>query len=249
LNKSSPILSTVDLQKRFGKIIAVDGISWEIEEGETIGVLGPNGAGKSTLFNIISGVLTPSSGKIYFDGDDITADKANEIAQKGLVKTFQTTNLFSDLTVAENIRIAAQVNERTYKMVKNGDSLTEVNETTSSIIQEFDLERIKETPMKELSYGDQRIVEIAVVLATNPKVILLDEPTSGVSQNHISKIFDILRSLRNDGEHTTLIIEHNIDFLLDISEYIIVLHQGQILTMDTPENITDDDQVQKVYLS
>jgi branched-chain amino acid transport system ATP-binding protein len=249
MSKGRPLLYTEDLRKDFSGLVAVDAVSWDIDKGETVGIMGPNGAGKSTFFNLIAGVIEPTGGRIYFDGEDISDHSAHETARKGVVKTFQTTNLFSDLTVLENIRIAAQVTETTFDMFSRAEDLDEIKAKAADVVERFALESIMEDIVGELSHGDQRRVEIAVAVATDPEVILLDEPTSGVANEEIDELMAIFGDLKDDGSYTLVLIEHNVDVLLDLTESITVLHEGTILAEDPPEQIVENDDVQRVYMS
>jgi branched-chain amino acid transport system ATP-binding protein len=249
MSEGRPLLYTEDLRKDFSGLVAVDGVSWDVNWGETVGILGPNGAGKSTFFNLLAGVIDPTGGRIYFDGEDITDHSAHETARKGIVKTFQTTNLFSDLTVLENIRIAAQATETTFDMFSRVEDLDGVEADASDVVKRFGLEPIREDLVGELSHGDQRRVEIAVAVATDPKIILIDEPTSGIANEEIDELTTVFEDLKDDGSYTLVLIEHNVDVLLDLTESITVLHEGTVLAENPPEQIVENDDVQRIYMS
>lgn len=242
------VLETQNLTKQFSSLTAVDNVSWQLNKGDTKGILGPNGAGKSTFFNCITGVLKPTSGAVKFKDEDITGMAAHKIAGKGIAKTFQTTNLFNELTVFENVRVAAQVLETTFNMTSRAEDLTGVRDRAAEIIDRVGLTAIEDRVINELSHGDQRRVEIAVALATEPDVILFDEPMSGVSSGEMEELRGLFEELLDDPELTFVLIEHNVGFLLDIADIVTVLHEGSILIEDDPDKITSDEQVQRVYL-
>jgi branched-chain amino acid transport system ATP-binding protein len=243
------IVSTHNLTKTFSGLVAVDDVSWKLKENQTMGVVGPNGAGKSTFFNLITGVLSPTSGRIRFQGKDITSMRPDKIVRKGIVKTFQTNNLFAEETVEDNIKIAAQSTHSQYDLFRRADSLSVVGETTDTLIDQLGLEDLRTKIVETLSHGDQRKVEIGLALATNPEVVFLDEPTSGVSNEEMDELSDVFTSLINDGDYTVVLIEHNIDFLMELVDEITVLHEGEILVQDGPESVMENDRVQSVYLS
>ena len=247
--ESSPILETTDLTKSFGSLIAVNGISWSLDEGQRMGILGPNGAGKTTFFNLLTGVLRPTAGSITFHGDDITGLRADTIARRGLIKTFQTNNLFEGETVAANVKFAAQTTQSTSDMVNPWADMPELEERTSAVVEQLNLDGIRDEVVDELSHGDRRKVEIAIALATDPEVILLDEPTSGVSSREIRELKSLFSILMSEGSYTFVLVEHNVEFLMDLVTEVTVMHEGRVLAQDTPERITNDEAVQRVYLS
>jgi branched-chain amino acid transport system ATP-binding protein len=244
-----PILQTVDLTKHFGALRAVDEISWSVEEGTANGILGPNGAGKTTFFNMITGVHQPTSGSVYFQGRDISNLAPYKIVQEGIVKTFQITNLFEGLTTFDNLAIAAQSQFTTFDMLSQAENLTEVTERANEMIDKFDLEHLRDKEVDKLSHGDQRKIEIAVALVTNPDVVLMDEPAAGVAADEIQAFQQLFEELLREEDVTFIIIEHNVDFLLDLVDSVTVFNKGTILSEGTPEEITNDKQVQKVYLT
>lgn len=247
--EGNTIVSTHNLTKSFSGLLAVNDVSWELTQNQTMGVVGPNGAGKSTFFNLITGVLSPTSGKIRFQEKDITSMRPDKIVRKGITKTFQTNNLFSEETVEDNIKIAAQSTHSRYDLFRRADSLSAVDETTDRLIDQLGLEELRTEMVETLSHGDQRKVEIGLTLATDPEVIFLDEPTSGVSNEEMDELGDVFASLIDDGGYTVVLIEHNIDFLMEVVDEITVLHEGEILVQDKPERVMENDRVQNVYLS
>lgn len=242
------VLRTENLTKQFSGLTAVDSVSWTLGDGEVKGVLGPNGAGKSTFFNLIAGVISPTAGRIYFGGEDITGEPADKIARRGIGLTFQTSNLFDDRTVLENVRFAAQAGKRTYDIFTKAENLKDVNRRADDVIEQVGLKGFEDAVIDELSHGDQRRVEIAIVLATDPEVILFDEPAAGVAARELDELKEILAQLVERDGQTMVIIEHNVGFLLDLVDTVTVLHEGQILAQATPEQITENEEVQRVYL-
>jgi branched-chain amino acid transport system ATP-binding protein len=244
----SAILRTRDLTKRFGSLTAVDEVTWSVEPGETKAIIGPNGAGKSTFFNMLSGVFPPTSGEIEFSGESITEKQEHEIARLGLVKTYQKTNIFGESTVFENIRIAAQMNETTYNMWSKSSNMTAVNERAEAVLDRVGLSEERDRVAEELPHGLQRKIEVGIALATDPDVILFDEPIAGMSEDGRREILTVLEELSEDPSLTIVLTEHDFDLVMNFAEEITVLHQGSILTEGTPEEITGDEEVQRVYL-
>lgn len=242
------VLSTQDLTKKFGSLTAVNEVTWNVESGKTKAIIGPNGAGKSTFFNLLSGVLSPTNGEIEFEGERITGEAEHVIARRGLVKTYQKTDIYEESSVFENIRIAAQSNETTFNMWSRASDLTAVNERTEAVLERVSLTDDRDRLAGDLPHGLQRKIEIGIALATDPDVILFDEPIAGMSEDGRREILEVLRELSNDSSLTIVITEHDIDLIMDLAEEITVLHQGEILVEGTPNQIVEDEQVQKVYL-
>jgi branched-chain amino acid transport system ATP-binding protein len=242
------ILRTDGVTKEFGSLVAVDDLNWSVERRETKAVIGPNGAGKTTFFNLLCGVLEPSSGRVYFDGEDITGGPPHDVAQKRLVKTFQEMNVFEDLPVFENVRIAAQTQVTTYDMISDYRDLSAVNKRARSVLDRIGLSNQGEVPVGDLPYGDQRKVEIGIALATDPKVLLLDEPTAGMSQQETEEMMEFFDQLTQDQSLTIVLTEHDMDVALNLAETITVLHNGAILDEGTPNEVTVNEDVQRVYL-
>jgi len=245
---ASQILRTEDLRKEFGPIHAVDGVDWTLESSETCGIIGPNGAGKTTFFNLVSGKVPPSAGEIYFRDERITGQSMDSVARQGIVKTYQIINIFDSETVFENIRVAAQRSESTYDMLRHHDSLTDVESRAESVVERVGIAEFAETPAASLSYGDKRKLEIGIALACDPKVVLLDEPTSGMGEAETGEVLELLTDLSADPELTIVIIEHDVEFILDFVDRITVFHQGRVLADGPPMSIVDDDDVNRIYL-
>jgi branched-chain amino acid transport system ATP-binding protein len=248
LTVADTILETTKLRKEFSSVVAVDGMTWSVERGEARGIIGPNGAGKSTFFNLISGNLRPSSGDIYYDGDRITSKSMDEIARKGVVKTYQLMNIFEGASVYENVRVAAQQGVSTYDMFHHHENLPGVDDRAQEVLERVGIAERASVEAGSLPYGDQRKLEIGIALVGDPGVILLDEPTSGMSEEQTIEVLDLLKDLSANTSLTLVIIEHDIELILEIAERLTVMHQGKILSEGTPDEITADDDVQHVYL-
>lgn len=244
----SVVLSTSGLTKQFGALKAVEDVSWNVKSGRTKAIIGPNGAGKSTLFNLLSGVLSPTSGDVTFRGELVTGEAEHKIARRGLVKTYQQTNIYDESTVFENIRIAAQSTETTFNMWSKANALTDVNERTEAVLERVGLKADRHRIAGDLPHGLQRKIEIGIALATEPDAILLDEPIAGMSQDGRREVLEVLRELSNDPSLTVVITEHDIDLIIDLAEVITVLHQGKVLVEGPPDKIIQDKEVQNVYL-
>ena len=245
---ADPILETEHLRKEFSSVVAVDDVTWAVEPGEARGIIGPNGAGKSTFFNLISGELLPSSGDIFYDGTRITDTSMDGIARMGVVKTYQLMNIFGQDTVYENVRVAAQREVSTYNMFRDHRNLPGVADRADAVLERVGLAANADDRADNLPYGDQRKLEIGITLATDPNVILFDEPTSGMSEEQTLEVLDLLEDLATDPSLTLIIIEHDIELILEIADRLTVLHQGQILSEGTPDEIIENDEVQQVYL-
>ncbi len=240
-------IETKLLSKSFGGLQALFGISLEIEEGERRAIIGPNGAGKTTLFNLISGFLFPTSGQIYLFGHEVTNLPAHQRAALGLSRTFQVTNLFKKLTLFENILLGVQAMKRArfcfYRPVK---SYREIIPETEKLLKEWNLWEKKDNLVKNLSYGEQRQIEVIMALATRPRLLLLDEPTAGLSPAETGSMVSIIKNLSR--EITTILIEHDMDVAFEIAEKITVLDYGTILAEGPLEQIKSNPKVTEVYL-
>ena len=235
------------LQKNFGALAALNGVSIAVAPGERRAIIGPNGAGKSTLFNLISGELAPTSGAIHLHGEDVTRRQTYERARRGLGRTYQRNNLFLPLDVFENVRLSVQrrlgVSQNALRLA---DRFGAVNRRTSQLLQQMGLIDRRRALAKNLSYGEQRQLEIAIALATEPSVLLLDEPTAGMSPAETSAIAALLRDLPRTL--TLLIIEHDMDVVFGLAERVTVLHYGEVIADGTVEQVRNNPRVMEVYL-
>ena len=235
------------LSKNFGGLRAIRDISLEIEEGERRAIIGPNGAGKTTLFHLISGFLFPSSGRLSLFGGEMTHLQAHQRAALGMARTFQVTNLFQKLTLFENILLGVQAIKGTrFCFYRRVTSFRDVVYETERLLKEWNLWGKKDALLKNLSYGEQRQIEVIMALATKPRLLLLDEPTAGLSPAETILVTSIIKGLPR--EITTLLIEHDMDVAFNIAERITVLHFGSILAEGSPEQIKGNAKVTEIYL-
>ncbi len=240
------ILETQGLTKRFGGLVAVDQVDFTLEEGELRAVIGPNGAGKTTFFNMLAGNLPPTEGKISFKGRDITSLTSHQISHLGVGRSFQITNIFPELTVFENVRVSAQSRKTTYNWWSYGGGHKDLNEKTNFILEYIGLEDKRDEPAGVLAHGEQRYLEIGITLATDPELLLLDEPTAGMSPAETVQTAELIRKVAAD--HTVVLVEHDMEVVMGISEKITVLHDGRVLATGTPDEVRANDEVQRVYL-
>lgn len=244
-----PILETQDLTKRFGGLTAVDQVNFRIDQPGLVSIIGPNGAGKTTLFNLISGVLKPTSGRVRLRGSDITSLPPNRRAHLGIGRSFQITNIFPFLTVFENVRLAAQSQGNdNLKLFSHYQRFEEYKAKAADVLKQVGMEDKMQQPAISLPHGDKRKLEVAIVMARDPQVILLDEPTAGISAEEIPGIMDLIRSLQKAENRTLLLVEHRMDVVTAISDRIIVLAKGQILADGSPQDVMADEAVQASYL-
>lgn len=242
----NPILEVTDLTVRFGTLVAVNKVSMSAQRGHITSVIGPNGAGKSTLFNLISGAIAPSAGQVVFDGKPVTGLAPNKMLAAGLARSFQITNLFFDLPVRENLRLAAQFLERGRGLFKPTSYSHAASQRVDELTERFQLGSKLDELAGALSHGEQRRLEIAVALATEPSMLLLDEPTQGMSHADTQETADMIRSLAKNSL-SILLVEHDVDLVMNLSDHVIVLHQGQKLAEGTPEAVRSNPAVQAAY--
>ena len=263
------LLETDGLTKRFGGITAVDGVDFALEAGELCSIIGPNGAGKTTFFNLLTGVLEPSDGRIRFDPPgggvdpvgsagaestgsgsalDITAASPDETALAGIHRSYQITNLFPTLTVLENVRVAAQAGRGndSWKLWRNVRDFEDHYAEATAILERIGLAGEAETVTQNLSHGEKRSLEVGVALAGDPDLLLLDEPTAGVSSEGVDEVVALIEDVAED--HSVMLIEHNMEVVMDISDRIAVLHRGELIADGPPEDVRGDEAVQEAYL-
>ena len=240
------ILQTKNLSKDFGALRAVNDVTLGVGSG-VHSIIGPNGAGKTTLFNLLTGFLKPTKGNIFYQGAEITNLAPYEISQGGIARSFQITSIFPELTAYENIRLAVQSRlKASYNFLVSFKSLKGVDEKTKKTLGQLGLLEVANLKAKNLSYGLQRGLDIGISLATDPKLILLDEPTSGMDREDTSQIIQLISNI--SGKIPVVLIEHNIDVVLSISDVVTVLYQGKILAEGTPSKIQENEKVQDAYL-
>lgn len=244
---TSVLLETDRISRAFGLMLAVNRLNLEVKKGELKSIIGPNGAGKTTLFNLISGKMRPTQGTVRFKGEDITALPPNVVAQKGLARSFQITNIFPDLTVFENVRIAVQQRHRKRSaFFTSASSLNEINQGAEEILGSIGLIEYRDHLAKNLSYGDQRHLEIGITLAMEPDLLLLDEPTSGMSSLETRNTIHLIERLAENL--TILLIEHKMDVVMSLSDRVLVMHYGEKIAEGTPKEVERDPRVREAYL-
>jgi branched-chain amino acid transport system ATP-binding protein len=245
----TPFLRMENVSRHFGTLKAVDDVSFDMAAGELRAVIGPNGAGKTTFFNLISGLLPPSRGRVIFEGEDITRQTIVHRVAKGIVRTFQITEILPDLSVAENVRIgvetAAGLNSRPW--ISRNERIA-VNRRVAELIEIVNLNAKSRRTVGELAHGDQRVVEVAVALSVKPRLLLLDEPTAGMGDAETDHMVDLVRRLHSQQGVSVLFIEHDMDIVFDIAQRITVLDRGRVLADGTAEQISADPKVRAAYL-
>jgi branched-chain amino acid transport system ATP-binding protein len=243
------LLELDELSRRFGGLVAVDRVTMRVAEGEVRAVIGPNGAGKSTLFNLITGVIKPTQGSVRFAGEMVTGLSVPRICQRGIARTFQLTALFPEMSARENARLAAQAREaRRWHFYGGAATLTEAGRRADRALERLGLGAIADRPAGLLSHGDQRLLEVAMALAQEPRLLLLDEPTQGLSVEETAQAVETLASLLADGQMTVLLVEHDMEVVFRLAHQITVLHRGAVIADGPPQAIKDDAEVQRAYL-
>ncbi|HEV2301888.1 MAG TPA: ABC transporter ATP-binding protein [Stellaceae bacterium] len=243
---AAPILATEDLTIRFGGLTALNRVSFALGEGEIRAIIGPNGAGKSTFFNCLTGVLRPSAGRILFAGADITGLPPDRISQRGIARSYQITNIMPNVSAFENVRIAAQSRRHSWNLIAHHRSLHDIAEKADTALAAVGLRQKADELAANLSHGEQRNLEIGIALATEPKVLCLDEPTAGMSAAETHETMELVRRIARDL--TILIVEHDMQVVMELARRITVLHYGEILAEGTPGEIQANPRVVEVYL-
>jgi branched-chain amino acid transport system ATP-binding protein len=242
-------LETRNLTIRFGGHIAVDGVSCTFRPGELTAIVGPNGAGKTTYFNLISGQLKPSAGTILFNGADITKLTAPLRTRAGLGRAFQLTNLFPNLSVAENVRLAVQAKDGThYDLLRPWSVRRDLIARADAILDQVALSARRDAAAAALSHGDQRKLEVALMMALQPDVYMFDEPTAGMSVDEVPVVLDLIAKLKQDSSKIILLVEHKMDVVRSLADRIIVLHNGRLVADGAPAEVIASPIVQEAYL-
>jgi branched-chain amino acid transport system ATP-binding protein len=248
VSTEAPILATRDLGLDIGGAHIVADVSLEVRKGELVGIIGPNGAGKTTLFNLLSGTMRPTAGKIVLDGRDVTGMPPYRRTQAGLGRSFQVSSVFPLLTVGENVRLAAEARlGGSLSVVRRATRFRPALERAASALERVGLAARSAWPAGMLSHGDKRKLEIAMLLASEPRVILLDEPMAGVSAEDVDGLVEVIRAVHEEGR-TVLLVEHRMEVVVGLAERIAVMHHGSLLAFDTPERVMADETVQTAYL-
>ena len=243
------ILTTNDLTIAFGGHVAVDSVSFTVPKNHFKSIIGPNGAGKTTFFNLLSGQLKPTKGQVFFKGEEITNLSPTVRTRRGIGRSFQITNVFPSLTVLENVRLAVQSHAGIrYQMLAHFQKYRSFEEKAYSLLKMVLLDSKASSLAKNLAHGEKRKLEIAMLLALETEVLLLDEPTAGMSLEEVPAILEVIKKIKKEGNRTIILIEHKMDMILDLSDSIMVLFNGKLLADGTPEEIMNNETVQSAYL-
>ncbi|MGC9399845.1 MAG: ABC transporter ATP-binding protein [Anaerolineae bacterium] len=243
------ILEAQKLRKEFGGLVAVADVSGKVYAHTLHSIIGPNGAGKTTLFNLLSGTMPPTSGRVLFKGKDITHLPPHKMAHLGIGRSFQITNIFPNLTVLENVRLAAQARGGdNFKMLRHYRHFPQYEQKALEILAQVSLTGKALALARNLSHGDKRKLELGIMLAGEPELLLLDEPTAGMSSEQVPALIEVIDNIMQRGDKTILLVEHRMDIVMSISDFITVMHQGRILAEGAPEDIADNEAVQNAYL-
>ena len=246
---SQPALETRGLTIRFGGHVAVDGVSCAFRPGTLTAIVGPNGAGKTTYFNLVSGQLAASAGQVLLHGEDVTRASAPARARKGMGRAFQLTNLFPGLTVLENVRLAVQARAGAgLNLVSTVGRHAELIEKAEHFLVRVALTERRTSLASELSHGDQRKLEVAILLALEPAIFMFDEPTAGMSVDEVPVILDLIQEIRDRKDRTILLVEHKMDVVRSLADRIVVLHQGALVADGPPAEVIASPIVQEAYL-
>ncbi len=243
------IIETQDLTKYFGAMVAVDGVSIKIQAGTLHAIIGPNGAGKTTFFNLLSGNLKPTSGKVFYKGVDLTGKPIHRMIHLGMGRSFQITNIFPNLTVHENIRLASQAMENmNFRLLLDTAKMDRCEQRTAEVIERVGLKNQSYLPARVLSHGDQRKLELGMILAPDPELLLLDEPTAGMATDQVPELITLIQDVQKSGTKTVILVEHNMNVVMSVSDRITVMHQGKVIAEGTPAEIAANHEVQTAYL-
>jgi branched-chain amino acid transport system ATP-binding protein len=247
--EESFILETENLTKAFGALVAVNSVSMKVRADTIHSIIGPNGAGKTTFFNLLSGYLEPTSGKVFYKGRDKTRLPMHRSAHIGIGRSFQITNLFPNLTALENVRLSTQaLGKDSFRLFSHYSRFKTYEEQGMRALEQVGLESKAYLPARLLSHGDQRKLELAMILAPDPELLLLDEPTAGMAAEQVPDLIELIRRVQQRGEKTVILVEHNMSVVMSISDYISVMHQGSLLAEGTPAEIAANETVQSAYL-
>lgn len=243
------ILETRNLRKEFGGLVAVNDMSIQVEQGSTHSIIGPNGAGKTTFFNLLSGKYKPTSGEVLYKGKNITAVPFHKRAHLGIGRSFQITNIFPQLTVLENVRLAAQaLSPVTMNVTRRADSYSEYIDRSMEVLGLVGLASMAGVPASVLPHGGKRKLELAILIAPDPELLLLDEPTAGMASEQVPELLETIQDIRQQGNKTIILVEHNMRVVMGISDKITVMNQGAKLAEGDPDTISHNETVQSVYL-
>jgi branched-chain amino acid transport system ATP-binding protein len=244
--EAAHVLRTEALTIRFGGLTALNRVNFEVRRGEIHAIIGPNGAGKSTFFNCLTGVMRPTSGRILFNGEEITGLPPDRISQKGIARSYQITNILPNATTLENVRIAAQSRRHSWSMLRHHNAYHDIIEKAEAVLEAVGLRAKADELAANLSHGEQRNLEIGIALATEPQLLCLDEPTAGMSTRETHDTMELVRRIAKTL--TILIVEHDMQVVMELAQRITVLHYGEVLAEGTPAEIQQNPRVLEVYL-
>jgi branched-chain amino acid transport system ATP-binding protein len=243
------ILETRNLRREFGALVAVADVNIQVQARSFHSIIGPNGAGKTTFFNLLSGNLAPTSGQVFFKGNDITALPVHRTAHLGIGRSFQITNIFPNLTVLENIRLACQaLGKDNFNFFLPHRRFTTYTDRSWEVIQQVGLTAKAMAPARTLPHGDQRKLELGMILAPDPELLLLDEPTAGMASEQVPELVKLIQEIQQSGNKTVMMVEHNMNVVMQASDQITVMHHGEVLAEGTPAEISANETVQQAYL-
>jgi branched-chain amino acid transport system ATP-binding protein len=245
---TAPLLDVADVHKQYGAIKAVDGVTFSVGAGEIVGVIGPNGSGKTTLFNSILGQIEPTSGKVALAGEDITGMSSLELARRGVGRTFQTLQVFGQLSVRDNLVVAAQEFAGTLlgRLFASPDA--GAGQHADQMIELFRMQHVARLPAGSLSYGQQKLIDIAMAFMPKPRLVLLDEPCAGVNPGLVDQLRELLVELNRSQGGSFVVIEHNMDFIMRLCPHVICMVEGKVLAAGTPQAVQSDRSVLEAYL-
>ena len=246
MSPATPIVEVETVSQHFGHFVALNGVSARFEARKLSAIIGPNGAGKSTFFNVLSGAFPPTAGRLKFKGRDITGMPQHGFARIGIAKSFQITNVFKQLSAHENVRVAVQMRHSRYELFKPRAAMAELGERADVLLERVGLTALRQRPAGDLAHGQQRALEVAMALAAEPELLLMDEPTAGMSPEETMVMMDLITALA--AERSVILVEHKMKLVMGICERLLVLHHGEFLAEGTPEEIRHNDDVKRVYL-
>jgi branched-chain amino acid transport system ATP-binding protein len=241
-----PIVEVEGVSKRFGHFVALNQVTARFEPRKLSAIIGPNGAGKSTFFNVLSGAFPPSEGRLKFKGRDITGLAQHGFARIGIAKSFQITNVFKQLSAHENVRVAVQMRHSRYELFKPRAAMAELGERANALLERVGLLALRDRPAADLAHGQQRALEVAMALAAEPELLLMDEPTAGMSPEETVVMMDLISALA--AERSVILVEHKMKLVMGLCERLLVLHHGEFLAEGTPDDIRRNEDVKRVYL-
>ena len=249
LMNSEIIIETEKLRKEFGALVAVDDVSMKVRRNSLHAIIGPNGAGKTTFFNLLSGNIEPTSGHVLYKGHDITHQPVYRTIHFGIGRSFQISNIFPNLTVFENIRLASQaLGTDNFKFWRAVSSFKKYEDRTWSVLEQVGLKERAFALARTLPHGGQRKLELGMILAPDPEVLLLDEPTAGMAAEQVPELIEMIQGIQRGGDKTVMLVEHNMNVVMSVSDMITVMHQGRILAEGSPSEIAANKEVQTAYL-